>query len=672
FHVVIDSGDTPFTQGSGLFTFDGHDEPVVIPGGARRLTSPGVAARAGSHVVTFRVPTSNDAGERPVAATMIHIAEPPSALLVSVTGIEPPLAQRLKAQGVRVEIASEATCDLAPPVDVVVLGPGAGARCADDVASRVAAGTGLLVIGGEGPRGLTRLRGTALEPLLPVELPAPPPPPDATPNPPKPPDARRPPDPEQPKPVIDDAERKAMRVALLLVIDQSGSMAGLKIAMAREAAIAAARTLSPDDRVGVIAFDEETDWIAPFQDAREMASLVRRVQQLDAGGGTNFYPALKDGFARIAMQPCGVRHVVLITDGATRAAVFRDIVEGAAAQGITLSAVSVGEGADTRLLGLLAQWGQGRLYPATDPERLPQVITLDAKRFVHAPRDAAKDQPNAPDVVPPSDTPPPPADEPARVPDPPEAPKRTPPRSPRVATAAPFLAGLESATWPNLAHPEAMSVRGLGIAPLVWADGTPALVIGRASTGRCAVLAADAFSVDARELWLWSEGGRAVAQLVRSLAPARASTDDAPDVRFVALADGTAAAIVGSPGGGLLRLRPAGGGDELRAVCRPAGDLSVAALATMPAAGVWIGEFAATDAEQSSSIATGSRGAPPRDDNALADELASRSGAKLIDRVPTPRDGPPLEHREDRAPPLLAAAALLLIVDAALRRGVRG
>ena len=119
--------------------------------------------------------------------------------------------------------------------------------------------------------GLARFRGTPVEALLPVTLP-PPPPPD---EPPAPPPPSPKPDPKAGKPSLDEGEKEALRVALLLVIDTSGSMSvGNKLQMAQASAIAAARSLSPEDRVSVIAFSDQMIPVAPFQDAVVLAGLL--------------------------------------------------------------------------------------------------------------------------------------------------------------------------------------------------------------------------------------------------------------------------------------------------------------------------------------------------------------------------------------------------------------
>jgi hypothetical protein len=70
-------------------------------------------------------------------------------------------------------------------------------------------------------------------------------------------------------------------------------MAGSKIRLAQEAALAAARTLAPEDRVGVIAFDDVSDWIAPFQGAERQGTLISRVRAMEAGAAAGDLAALK-------------------------------------------------------------------------------------------------------------------------------------------------------------------------------------------------------------------------------------------------------------------------------------------------------------------------------------------------------------------------------------------
>ena len=56
--------------------------------------------------------------------------------------------------------------------------------------------------------------------------------------------------------------------ALMIVLDRSGSMCGGKLAMSKQAAIAAVKTLGERDQVGVIAFDGQYEWIVPLSARR--------------------------------------------------------------------------------------------------------------------------------------------------------------------------------------------------------------------------------------------------------------------------------------------------------------------------------------------------------------------------------------------------------------------
>src|SRR5207247_1326430 len=52
------------------------------------------------------------------------------------------------------------------------------------------------------------------------------------------------------------------RVALALVIDKSGSMAGSKMEMAKEASIRSVQLLGPQDQAAVLAFDSVPQWVS--------------------------------------------------------------------------------------------------------------------------------------------------------------------------------------------------------------------------------------------------------------------------------------------------------------------------------------------------------------------------------------------------------------------------
>lgn len=669
FAVEFDAGATPFRGGTAVVSAGDLVAAVRLPDGTSRAATEPWALPAGRHVVVARFP------DRAPSAAVVDVAGPPSALVVTRDGREPRIGARLRHQGIAVTTTSDVAVDLEAPHDVVVLGPGTGTRASEALAARVAGGSGLLVLGGPGRHGLSRLRGTALEAILPAtlpEVPAEAPPPLAPPDPPV-----RPPATDRPRPEIDDGEREALRVALLLCIDRSGSMAGERLAMAQQAAIAAARTLSPQDRIGVLAFDDDPEWAVPFQSAGDVASIWKRIAALRPGGGTNFHPALRTAYRAMLDEPCPIRHVILLTDGVTRGALFRDMVEEGTAAGITLSTVAIGDGAETNLLALLALWGRGRLYPATDPDRLPQIVTVDTRRFTIAPRDEALRRREA-DVGARADDAggdrPAPPDAPAAAPTPDDTPPSAPTtRTPRVARVATFLRGLERETWPPLRHPETLRARGAASEPLVFDGIGAAVVVGRAGAGRVALVAADVATDEAAELWAWPDAGRAFAQLVRSLTPPPPRADRAPTAQFLTLEDGDGAVVVRSPGGGILRLRDPAGGPERVVVCTAAADASTATFAEAAPGDVFVGAFdpaGGGPAVVTVGVASAANGARGEGAAARARRLAARADAPLRDRLPARPEGEPVSRETPAESPFLLAACGLLLVEAAARRRV--
>ncbi|EKP95251.1 VWA domain-containing protein [Thermaerobacter subterraneus] len=174
-------------------------------------------------------------------------------------------------------------------------------------------------------------------------------------------------------------------VALTLVIDRSGSMAGLKLQMAVEAARRVAQLLTPADRLAVVLFDSQAYVTRPLEPVRNPGE-VDRAFPAAAQGGTSLGSGLAAALPLMEGVKADVRHVIALTDGVSEPFDVTGLARAFRRQGVTLSAVAIGPDADRNTLAQLAREGGGALYEAADPGQLPTLLARDtalaARRFI--------------------------------------------------------------------------------------------------------------------------------------------------------------------------------------------------------------------------------------------------------------------------------------------------
>ncbi len=115
-------------------------------------------------------------------------------------------------------------------------------------------------------------------------------------------------------------EGAALPRDVAFILDQSGSMAGIKMTEAREALVAALGTVTPADRYTVVPFSSDA---VPFDATLKAGSRSNveaaqaRAAQLDIEGGTNLDSALQEAFRQLALGAASdnLAMVVLLTDG---------------------------------------------------------------------------------------------------------------------------------------------------------------------------------------------------------------------------------------------------------------------------------------------------------------------------------------------------------------------
>ncbi len=335
-------------------------ENVALAQGRTLMALPKVRLEEGFHEFEVQVTAKDDTVlENNVARAVVRVAGRPKVLLVereerdarwleSALRTEEFDVEVRPATGVPSSLGELLNYDTLILSDVPASAFQPGAMDAVKAYVREMGG-GLVMIGGEQSFGLGGYYRTPIEDTLPVKM-----------------------------PIKKNVEKP--NLALALVIDKSGSMMGHKIELAKEAAIAAAEVLKGNDRFGVVAFDGAAEWIAPMTDSSDLGAITGYISRLQAGGGTNIYPGLYDAFQALQEEDAKLKHIILLSDGQTEGSGYDTLVGHIAADGITLSTVGIGEGADLRLLEDMASWGNGEAYFTNDFGSIPQIFTRETMR----------------------------------------------------------------------------------------------------------------------------------------------------------------------------------------------------------------------------------------------------------------------------------------------------
>jgi Ca-activated chloride channel family protein len=146
---------------------------------------------------------------------------------------------------------------------------------------------------------------------------------------------------------------------VILVLDTSGSMAGEKLAQAKDAATFVIDNLNSRDRFNIVAFNTGVRSfgrdLVPASDAGDYRQFV---DSLEALGGTNISGALLEAVAQADQErPTTVIFLTdgLATEGIVETPLLLDSVEEQTPKNVRIFAFGVGDDVDTLLLDSLAQ-----------------------------------------------------------------------------------------------------------------------------------------------------------------------------------------------------------------------------------------------------------------------------------------------------------------------------
>lgn len=173
---------------------------------------------------------------------------------------------------------------------------------------------------------------------------------------------------------------------MVLVLDRSGSMAdGNKLSYAKAAMKTLVDRLGDQDRIGLVTFDDraiaEFSMEAATREGRQR--LVKRIDQLETGGGTN----MGDGFivGRTLLGPASEgrsARVILLSDGNANVGIadpegLTQLVKSIGMNGAVVSTIGMGLDFNETLLARLADHGMGNYSYLASLTNLGQLLEKD-------------------------------------------------------------------------------------------------------------------------------------------------------------------------------------------------------------------------------------------------------------------------------------------------------
>ena len=218
-------------------------------------------------------------------------------------------------------------------------------------------GGGLLLTGGKNSYGTGGYYQSPLEPSLPVSL-----------------ELR--------------SEHRKLSLALMIVLDRSGSMAApvrgdrTKMDLANIAAAGCLDLLSPMDEFGLLAVDTQPHVVVPLEpltDKGKWRDKILRVESM--GGGIYVYEGLSKAAQMLNSARAKTRHIILFSDAcdSEQPGTYWELLEKANKAGMTVSVIGLGTetDCDANLLKKIAAAGKGRIFFTREPEELPRLFTQD-------------------------------------------------------------------------------------------------------------------------------------------------------------------------------------------------------------------------------------------------------------------------------------------------------
>ena len=178
----------------------------------------------------------------------------------------------------------------------------------------------------------------------------------------------------------DDVRKRAR---ILMVLDTSGSMAGTKLALMKDAALNALDHFAPDDELGIWSFDSVARHLVPIGPvAQQREAGKAAIRDSVAAGNTALYATTRESVEhlRARLTPDRINAVIFLTDGKNEHS-DRDL-EGLLRyldvenedQRVRVFTIGYGQDADAATLKRIAEATRAAFYDASTPQTIERVF----------------------------------------------------------------------------------------------------------------------------------------------------------------------------------------------------------------------------------------------------------------------------------------------------------
>ncbi len=155
-------------------------------------------------------------------------------------------------------------------------------------------------------------------------------------------------------------------VNIALVLDRSGSMAGEKLARAKDAAIKSLDYLNANDIVSVIVYDDLVDVIVPATKLTDKSRIAGEIERIRDQGSTALFAGVSKGASEIRkfLTKERVNRVILLSDGQANVgpsspAELGQLGMSLAKEGMSVTTIGLGLGYNEDLMVQLAGYSDG-------------------------------------------------------------------------------------------------------------------------------------------------------------------------------------------------------------------------------------------------------------------------------------------------------------------------